>query len=107
MYLSHSAQLDSGRRMVPGNQGAFDEALNDFLNNLSAREANIALLKLQPQMVTIARENKMSQEGIDFLKSRHIITGAKNQTFPVVIKELDGTLSRSSLPMQTRNREKA
>jgi hypothetical protein len=83
------AKLDSGRSMVPGNQASFQAALEFLLNRLSAKEANLALLRLRDLVLQIAKENqdRFDTDAIEYLESTAIVRGVPGETFPVRIEE--------------------
>ena len=88
------AKLDSGRSMVPGNQASFEAALEFLLNRVSAKAANIALLRLRELLIDIGRENNLEDDDLACLKECAIIQGLPGETFPVRLEESGAIIQR-------------
>ena len=86
-HLSYIAKIDSGRSIVPGNQSCFEDCLKFLLNRLSAKEANLALLRLRDLVLQIAKENRFDTDAIQYIESTAIVRGVPGETFPVLIEE--------------------
>jgi hypothetical protein len=88
-HESYTAQLDSGRSMTRRNHVVFKDALEFLVNRLSAREANLALLRLHYLILEIAEENGIDSDGLEYLEECNIFqvspSGKLSGTYKVKI----------------------
>lgn len=83
----YTSRIDSGRALVRGNQAVFEKSVEFLLKYLSAKEANIAMLRLHHLILDIAKENGMDADGLEYLEEHIIIQDPVKDRFPVRITE--------------------